>query len=106
MRKRNRRSIFRFSLRRLMLLVLLAALACWIFPRWGEWLVSLRADKVLVPTGLATYGHPSHFGDQTSDSSRAVWIGRSNCKHCHSAVSGFLAFPGELQHHQTDMTRS
>ena len=101
--KRSAKRPSRYSLRTLMMVVALVGVICWFVPRWGVILVNVRADRVLIPLGIATYGHSPQDewiireseikAEAIGEAHRAVWISEKNCRSCHSGVSGLLAFP-------------
>ena len=91
---------YRFSLRRLLVLVTLFACLCWFASRWGQVLVVLDADRVLVPLGIGVYSehareHEDLLGVKV-ETGKAVWISNQSCGKCHKAGRGFnyrIAFP-------------
>ena len=101
--QRTIKRLSRFSLRSLILFVALVACICWLVPRWGELLVTVRADRILVPLGIAIYDNDfcqdwtirenGTYARTNGHADRAVWISNENCNRCHVGIKSLLAFP-------------
>ncbi len=84
----------RFSLRSLLALFAVVAVLLVLLRNWGEILVAVRADRVLVPWGVGLYGHGDLAITDEPPSDRAELISSAGCGACHEvSFPAMIAFP-------------
>ncbi|MEM7784011.1 MAG: hypothetical protein AAF939_19525 [Planctomycetota bacterium] len=96
--EKSQRKRFRFGLKTLFVMLTLTSLAMVFLLNWRTVLIQTRADKVLVPMGIAIYSCPLGFNDailedgsvkMSSDRHKVgLILNQKTCLQCHTGGGG------------------